>query len=177
MSTSSYSQTAASLEEFRKDPTKKRKMKQSKRSFELPRLLKENFEKLYKMEKELEKRKNTNIQLSKQSHVTDFFKMLDKNRAEEKKILDLRSDLEKQLRTYGCTSYRDLTEERCHNEQEERIAEHHEDNVTIFLIKASLQASASRSKDNKRNLKSLLEEKFGTEGPGLNNLEKEELSR
>ena len=43
-------------------------------------------------------------------------------------------------------------------------------------MKAPLQTSASRSKDNKRNLKSLLEEEFGTEEPGLNNLEKEELS-
>ena len=108
-------------------------MKQSKGSFELPRLLKEDFEKLYKMEKELEKHKNTNIQLSKQSHVTDFFKNLDKNRAEEQKILDLRSDLEKELRMEGCASYRDLTEECCRNEQEERAAEHHEDNVTKKL--------------------------------------------
>ena len=118
-------------------------MKQSKGSFELPRLLKEDFEKLYKMEKELEKHKNTNIELSKQSHVTDFFKILDKNRVEGQKILYLRSDLERELRREGCASYRDLIEECCHNEQEQRAAEHHDDNVTKKFMKASLQASAS----------------------------------
>ena len=53
---------------------------------------------------------NTNIELSKQSHVTDFFKSLDKNTADVQKILDLRLELERKLKMEGCASYRDLAE-------------------------------------------------------------------
>ena len=98
------------------------------------------------MEKELEKCKNANIQLSKQSHVTDFFKNLDKNGAEGQKTLDLRSDLERELRMEGCASHRDLTEECCRNEQEERAAEHHEDNVTKKLSKHHFQLSIKKQR-------------------------------
>ena len=86
-------------------------MKQSELSFELPRCLQQDFENLYKKEKEFEKCKNTNLKLAKQSHVIDFFKNLDMNRVEGQKIGDLRCTLEKELRNEGCASYRDLTEE------------------------------------------------------------------
>ena len=89
----------------------------------ISRSLQKTFEELYENETQLQKRKNTKLDFS-----GEYFKSILEVKSQEQLVHNQRKQLEQDLKTAGCASYRDLVEERTHNENAKRSTENQEKN-------------------------------------------------